>query len=166
MADLERLSESTDEHEGFRALPYLDSKNLWTFGKGRCLERNPLTVHEWRHLLNNSYLTVSITEKGADWLKWRTLNAAVYECMTAFPFWNKLNDARQNVLIEMVYQMGIGSLALKTGLLGFTEMLKAIEAQDWQKAYREGLDSDWHRTDSPGRARKLMLQLRDGKFSD
>lgn len=165
MTDKERLSRSVDSNEGYRSLPYKDTKDLYTFGKGRCLETNPLSGEEYRHLLDGGYLVISITERGADWLKWRELNAIERECASAFaPFWNELNDARQNVLIEMVYQMGMGSAKERKGVKGFVEMLKAIRVKDWDRAYEEGLDSDWHRNDSPARARELMLQLKTGEF--
>lgn len=160
MTDFERLSKSTDDHEGFRSIPYKDTKDLWTFAKGRCLERNPLTAEEWKHLLDGSHIVVAITEQGANWLKWIELRARERDCQNSFSFWSRLNDARQNALIEMAYQMGMSKLK------GFKKMLAAIESEDWQAAYLEGLDSQWHREDSPARAREVMLLIRDGKFPE
>lgn len=158
MSDRERLNRAVDLNEGYKSLPYLDTKNLWTFAKGRCLETNPLKPDEYKWLLDNSHLVMAITERGAEWLKQRGLDAAERDCDRVFQFWDRLNDARQNALIEMVYQMGLKSV------LGFTKMLRAIATEDWQKAYEEGLDSDWHREDTPTRARKVMLQLKTGMF--
>lgn len=73
-------------------------------------------------------------------------------------FWPQLDDVRQNVLIEMAFQMGV------TGLLAFHGMLGAMKAQDWRSAADAGLDSAWARETS-ARARKLMTMLASGAWS-
>lgn len=158
MTDISRLEASTLDHEGFREHPYLDSKKLWTFGVGRCLETNPLKKEEWKHLLENGDLAVSITLRGATWLMRRELAMCEEECKRLFSFWPRLNDARRNVLVEMVYQMGAGSV------VGFDDMITAIHAGDFDAAAEHGMDSKWARIDTPRRAQQLMKQLRLGEF--
>ncbi len=159
MTDLERLEQSVDANEGYRVAPYRDSNGLWTIGKGHCLERNPLLIEEWKYLLDQDELVVEITPRGADWLKWRKLTAVATECRYSFRLWSRLNDARQNVIVEMAYQMGVD------GVKGFKKMLAAIEAEDWERAETEGLSSKWAKKDSPARAKRLMTQLRTGEFT-
>lgn len=158
MVESDRLERSTLEHEGFRAQPYLDSRGLWTLGIGKCLQTNPLTPEEWKYLLDEHQLAVSITREGAAWLMRRELLACERRCRSAFDFWGELNDARQNVLCEMAYQMGIERLR------GFKKMLASVRGGDFETAADHGLDSKWARADSPLRAQRLMKQLRLGLF--
>ena len=46
MSDLARLLAATRQDEGYRGQPYKDSRGLWTFANGRCLETHPLTGAE------------------------------------------------------------------------------------------------------------------------
>jgi lysozyme len=52
-----------------------------------------------------------------------------------FPFWNKLSRTRQDVLVNLAFNLGIN------GLLKFKKMLAAIEEEDWARAKYELLDS-------------------------
>ncbi|HZR02405.1 MAG TPA: glycoside hydrolase family protein [Burkholderiales bacterium] len=158
MTDDARLAASTSGHEGFEPHPYKDTRNLWTFGKGRCLETNPLSAMEWRHLLDEGLIAVSISEDGATWLMRKGLLEVEEQCAQAFDFWPSLNDARQNAVVEMAYQMGFDKLS------GFRKMLAAIRAGDWQTAHDEALDSAWHKQ-TPVRAEKVAEQLRSGQFA-
>jgi lysozyme len=157
MTDPVRLAASTDGHEGYRAIPYRDSRGLWTFGKGRCLETNPLTRAELVYLLDGNHLAMSISQTGADWLMRKELQSAEAACQKSLPFWAALNDARQNALIEMAYQMGFDKL------LGFKKMLAAMERCDWAAAKAEALDSGWH-LQTPKRAEQLAEQIFTGRF--
>lgn len=156
MTDRTQLGKSVSAHEGFRALPYLDTQKRWTIGIGRCLETHPLSAEEWKYLLSQKLIVVSIAKGGADWLMWRELDACVKEC-EQFEFWPRLNNARRNVLVEMAYQMGIQKLK------DFRNMLGALAAGNWSEAESHGLDSLWAKQ-TPDRARELMTQLRTGEF--
>lgn len=176
MTDFARLETSTIDHEAFVDHPYPDSKKLWTFAIGRCLETNPLTAEEWRYLLDHRDLTVSISYAGATWLMRRGHAACELDCKRAFAdFWLKLNDARQNILVEMVYQMSIDKVRGTPNIRGFKDMLAAIRRAvaepdpekaktHWAAVEAAGLDSKWAKEDSPGRARKMMQQMRCGEF--
>jgi lysozyme len=150
------LIESVSTHEGFRATPYKDTEQLWTVAKGRCLETNPLSPAEWKYLLDNKLITLSITLAGANWLMLRQIDVTEKECMRVFEFWPELDEVRREVLIEMGYQMGMDRL------LGFKKMLAALRRQDWEAVEREALDSRWAKQ-TPSRATKLAEQLGTGK---
>lgn len=152
------LDDSIRGNEGFREHPYLDTKRLWTFGYGRCLETNPLSSAEWKYLLATGAIAVSITQEGAGWLMRRELFHVENECRK-LSFWSKLNDVRRNVILEMAYQMGVG------GVKNFKKAIAAIEASDWKTAADELADSEWARTDSPARAKKLIDQFRSGELN-
>jgi lysozyme len=149
------LVDSVSAHEGFRATPYKDTEQLWTVAKGRCLETNPLSPAEWKYLLDNKLITLSVTLAGADWLMLRQIDATEKECARVFDFWPGLDEVRREALVEMGYQMGIERL------LGFRRMLGAIRRQDWGSVRTEALDSRWARQ-TPKRAEHLANQLSTG----
>jgi lysozyme len=149
------LLDSVSRNEGFRASPYLDTENLWTIAKGRCLETNPLSSAEWKYLLDHRLMTLSITLAGADWLMVRQLEAIEKECAHVFDFWGELDEVRREALIEMGYQMGIERL------LGFRKMLAAVRAKNWPVVNAEAMDSRWAKQ-TPKRARELAEQLASG----
>jgi len=112
--NLEALVSSLKAHEGLRLVPYKDSVGVLTVGYGRNLER-------------------PITEARADqWLR-EDIQDAISEMNRAFPSYTMHNDARQNVLIEMCFNMGAPRLA------GFKRMWAALAKTDYDTAAREML---------------------------
>lgn len=118
------------QHEGVRPTPYRDSKGLLTVGIGRCIDRVPFSKDEIELMFKNDFL--------------RACGAAA-----TLPVFDILNEARQGVLIEMCFQMGLD------GVKGFRKFLAAAQKGQWQEAHDEMLDSKWHREDTPERARRL-----------
>lgn len=158
MSDRPRLRAQVRTNEGYRGPPYKDSKGLWSFGNGRCLETHPLSGAEWKQLLDAGELVMSITPAGADWLEDTELDLVEAElARDLYPYWSGLNDARQNALIEMAYQMG------ERKELGFHDMLTCVSKDDWPGAYAAGMDSDWAR-ETPPRAQRVLTQLSSGTF--
>jgi lysozyme len=77
------------------------------------------------------------------------------------PWWRGLNDARQDVLANMVFNMGWLNPAGTHGLATFHDALAAIRAGRWQEAHDGLLDSAWaHQVGA--RARRLAAQLLSG----
>jgi lysozyme len=139
--DLPRLHDSIKRHEGFRGVPYLDTKGKVTIGFGRNLTDNPLTEEEaW-------YLSEEI------------LNNAVKEAPLLIHEFETLNSARQNVLIELVFNIGLGA-ALK-----FRRMRAALDAQGFPEAARQLLDSQWQRDVGPTRSAEMAAQLETGEWA-
>lgn len=62
------------------------------------------------------------------------------------PWWRTLNDARQDGLANMAFNMGLHRL------MGFHLMLAALQAGDWQAANDNALDSKWDTQVGPTRA--------------
>lgn len=159
MTDAARLDASTLAHESYRAFAYRDTRNLWTFANGRCLETHPLSAAEWKQLLDNAWLSVSISKQGADWLMQKELLAVEAQLAKDYAsFWPRLNDARQNTLVEMAYQMGVDKEE------AFHQMITAVREERWADAEAAGLDSLWAKQ-THTRAVELMAQLRTGEFS-
>jgi lysozyme len=150
------LETSITNHEEYRAKPYLDTKKLWTFGIGRCLETNPLTTGEWKYLLDHGHLALSLSRPGADWLMEQQIVATRGQCARMLDFWPKLNEVRQDVIVEMAFQMSLQKV------LAFHDLLQAIRDERWTAAKEAGLDSKWAKADSPKRAKELMDRFERG----
>jgi len=158
MVDEARLEQSVEGNEGFKAAPYLDTKNLWTWGEGWCLETSPPTGAQWKYLLDNKLATLSITRAGADWFVQQRL--VVIEAQLAHDyaeFWAFLGGARQNALVEIAYQMGV------TKEEAFHVAIQAMREARWHDAEVAFLDSLWAKQ-TPGRATKLAAQIGTGEF--
>jgi len=130
-----RLIESVKKHEGFRREVYLDHRGNPTIGYGTRvneIEIDETTGEEWllRELLEKMGRLQSVT--GFD----------------------ELSPIRQDVILEMAYQMGVG------GVLKFKRMWLAIRSGRFHEAADEMLDSRWHREQSPERAWLLSQRMR------
>lgn len=133
----DKLKEMIKRHEGFRAKPYLDTLGIPTFGYGFTYIRRD----EAECILENR------------------INYILKALHRVLPFFDDLDEARQIALADMAYQLGIG------GLLKFRKMLKALEAGQYETAYREALNSRWARQ-TPVRAREIANILRTGRTSN
>lgn len=153
--NLAKLTNSLTEHEGSRKEPYRDSRGLWTFGIGRCLETNPPTAAEWKWMLELGAIKVTLSDVGEQYLFGNDIRAATTQIKARCDFWDRLDDVRQNVLVEMCFQMGIARL------LAFNKMFAALRAGDYERAAGEAINSEWHRQ-TPERAEKLAEALRTG----
>lgn len=83
------------------------------------------------------------------------LTQAKDELDAALAWWRKLNDARQDVLANMAYNMGL------TRLRGFKKALFAMQVENWPIASAEMLDSEWAQ-EVGHRADRLARQMHDG----
>ena len=78
-----------------------------------------------------------ITEDESDYLLGNDIDLCVDELEDNFTWYKNLSDARQRVLVNMCFNLGL------TRLLGFKKFLAALEAEDWDRAAEEMLDSKW-----------------------
>ena len=123
------------KHEGKRNRPYLDTNGFLTVGIGRNLDANPLSDDEINYLFDNDIK--------------RVLN----DCWHHLPWFGDLSQERQYVVIDMVFNLGIG------GFLKFKKMIAAIEREDWQTAAAEMVNSKWA-ADVGQRAAELATIMR------
>lgn len=105
--------------EGVRLKPYLCTAGKTTIGVGRNLD------------------DVGISEAEADILLQHDIDQCVFELNATFNWYGRQTDARQRVLINMCFNLGL------TRLLGFTNFLKAMEERDYDQAAIEMIDSHW-----------------------
>lgn len=124
--------------EGFRRKPYRCTAGKLTIGYGTNLDEG-------------------ITDDEAMFLLESRVDVAIVDCQRTFPWFSGLDPARQGVLVQMRYQLGLPRL------LGFRRMLEAIARKDFAAAATQMLDSKWARSDSPSRAQRLARAMRTGK---
>lgn len=135
----EKVAEKIKKFEGYRAFPYLDDTGNVTVGYGHNLSTNGIG-HDIALIL----------------LK-QDIEFAEEMVREKIPFYKKLNEARQFVLIDMCFNMGFYKLK------GFKKMLAALEAGDYKTAAKEMLDSVWARQ-VKSRAKKLAQIMETGEY--
>ena len=77
------------------------------------------------------------------------------------PWWRRLDDARQDVLANLCFNVGWLDPAGSHGLGTFHHALAAIQAGRWRAAHDQLLDSAWAR-EVGARARRLATQMLTG----
>lgn len=116
--DYEKVSSYVREFEGFRPNVYTDTTGHRTIGYGHNLENG-------------------ITPEMAEFILKRDLETAERAVKDKFAWWYKLDEARQFVLLDMAFNMGLARLCT------FKKMLTAVERGDYKTAAKEMLDSRW-----------------------
>ena len=123
------LRDRIKRHEGQRFKPYRDTEGLLTVGYGRCMDRVPFSLDEIELMLTND---IRRAKDGAE----------------SFFVYSQLNDVRRGVLVEMIFQMGVG------GVSKFKRFLAAALDEDWAESRAQMLDSKWAKQ-TPARANEL-----------
>ena len=115
----EKLIEELKRDEGVELRPYKCSAGFLTLGVGRNIEERGITMDESDYLLAND---ITICEE---------------EAARVFKWYDTLSDVRQRVILNMIFNLGL------TKLLNFKKFLAAMEAEDWEEAGKQMLDSRW-----------------------
>lgn len=131
------LKSELKRDEGVRVKPYRDTVGKLTIGVGRNLD------------------DVGISEAEADFLLETDIARAVASLDKNIPWWRALTDSRQRVLINMAFNMGIGSL------LGFKNTLSMIQSGRYSEAADAMLESKWAKQVGD-RANRLAEMMRIG----
>ena len=141
----ESLKKEIQEHEGFVPRVYKDSLGKRTIGYGHlCVEpeqwddNKEYTKEELENVFNKDF---DEALKNAEHL--------IGE--------RPINHIAKEVIIEMVFQLGIG------GVGKFKNMWKALDNEDYGEASFQMLDSLWAKQ-TPARAGKLSGKMRSAKL--
>lgn len=138
MTDLKTdLRKQLIRDEGVRKYAYRDSLGYWTIGVGRLIDKakgGGLSDEEIEFLLNND-----IEDK-------------MTELNKALPWLSNLSEARQGVLLNMSFQLGIN------GILNFKNTLSLIKQGLYKEASDNMLKSLWAKQ-TPERAARLAKQM-------
>lgn len=149
------MLESIRVHEGYRDVPYRCSEGQWTIGYGHLLEDEPL--RQFMSIGSVGALLSKLTARATHdaWLI-EDVQTALQDAerWLGFAFAN-LSDIRQEVVVEMSFQLGY------TRLSGFVKLRSAIMDEDWEEARAQMLDSLWARQ-VPSRAHSLADKFRAG----
>lgn len=148
-------------NEGFVATPQPCPSGYMTIGYGHNLENGSMGK-----AATNNYLGVDIgngiSEEQATQLLKHDLDAVKSDIMNdkrLGPLFQKLDDERQYVLLDLCFNMGPRKVK------EFNKMLTALENGDYERASKELLNSRYARQ-TGDRARKNAECLRTGEWSD
>ena len=130
------LIASVKRHEGIRLKMYKCAAGKNTIGYGRNLDDVGISLDEAELMLKHDLENAEQDAK-------------------RFTVYEKLNQVRKDVLIEMVFNLGYSRLS------GFKKMFAALERKDYDEAANQMLDSKWAR-DVGERARTLAYFMRIG----
>lgn len=130
------LLESLKQHEGLSLKPYTCPAGKLTIGFGHNLD-DGITLTQAYALLDDD---IKACEKELD---------------RYFPGWRTHDDARQNVLVEMQYNLGAPRLGK------FLKMWAALDRRDYAEAAVQMLDSKWSQQVGQ-RAQTLAKLMREG----
>lgn len=137
MAD--KLTEMLVDHEGMRRKPYRCTAGKLTIGVGRNLDDRGISPDEAMYMLAND------------------VKDARRELSAAFPWFDKLDDVRQSVLIDMHVNLGLSRLQ------GFRNTLALIGVGKYEAAAQEMLNSKW--AEQVGRrAQRLSRMMATGRW--
>lgn len=137
------LSDDLKRDEGCKLKAYKDSLGIWTVGVGHA-HVAPDTV--WTQAQADSQLSLDILSAEVD------LDRNV-------PWWRNLNDPRQDVMVNLCFNMGWGDGS--RGLSSFHNTLRLMDLGDFDGAAAGLLSSQWA-TQVHGRATRLAEQMRTG----
>lgn len=135
-----------ERDEGFVPHAYEDSEGYLTIGIGTLIDkrRGGAITHDEALLLLRNRLASKLADLDRE-----------------LPWWRTLSPARQRVLANLAYNLGVGSRQPPKGLLAFRNTLAAIERGDFAAASRALMDSLWARQVGD-RAKRLAEQMRVG----
>lgn len=107
------------KNEGLRLKPYTCTAGKLTIGIGRNLDDKGISEEEAMYLLKND------------------IEECEFQLNKELAFFKNLDMARQDVLLNMCFNLGIN------GLLGFKNTLAMIEAGNYEAAADNMLNSKW-----------------------
>lgn len=134
--DEERIKAMLLINEGYRQFPYKDTEGHLTIGIGTNLESDGITEEQAWHIAHDKVCAI------ADKLR------------IQLPFFDKLDNVRQAVLIDIAYNCGVH------GLMAFKKMLDAISMGNYEKAADEILNSEI----APLRKERIAQMMRTGEW--
>lgn len=155
----DRLVASVCDHEGYRKHPYLDHLGNWTVGWGTLIHDLPIRHYLLHETLGALLDHLSDSDNHGLWLM-DSIEVAISDAerwLSSNTF-RELSDTRQEVIVEMAYQLGHG------GLSSFVKFRAAVVDGHWSVAHAEMLDSLWARQ-TPTRAQTLADRFLADEFS-
>ena len=140
IADITRQLKSD---EGFKRTVYQDSLGYWTIGVGR--------------LVDPSRSDSGLRDSEVEFMLRNDIEDRITALGRVLPWFLELDEARQGVLVNMAFQLGV------KGLLGFSTTLQMVAQGHYEDAAVQMLKSKWA-AQTPERAKRLAQQMKTGKW--
>lgn len=143
-------------NEGIRTKPYRCSQGKLTIGVGRCLDTNPLNAEELKKI-GHDCRCLEITKDEAFYLLRNDIKTVLAQIERNFPWYKNMNNDRQYVLVDLVFQMGLEKVKQ------FKKTLLYMSTGFYKQAGTELLDSKYARQ-TKARAERNAYCLREGVY--
>jgi len=130
------------KHEGVETHAYKCSANKTTIGVGRNIDKNG---------------GIGLSQKEIDYLLASDVERVEAELSQAFNWYDDLNDARKDAMMDICFNMGLSRL------MTFTKALAAMARGDYKTASAEFLDSRWA-SQVGQRAITISEMIRTGEY--
>jgi len=137
---MDELKNLVVEHEGLKLSPYRCTAGKLTIGVGRNLDDCGISKDEAMIMLDNDL-------------------AEAERYLLPFDWFTSLDRVRQEVLIELCFNIGIGAL------LKFKRTIKALHDKDFEAAAEFMLDSLWAKQVGVHRSHNMADRMRSGKYA-
>ena len=138
---METLADRITRHEGEQLKLYVDTRGFRSIGIGRNLDAKGISHDEAQMMLKND-----IASARADLAEY-------------FPWALKLDTIRQEVLVEMIFQLGVN------GVAAFKNTLQRLQEGDYEGAAEGMMASAWH-MQTPARCEELAGLMRTGSLPE
>jgi lysozyme len=136
----DRLKNTLIRHEGLSLNPYICPENNLTIGVGHNLDANGISKAAAMFILTED---IAICEND----------------LKKFSWFDGLSDVRQEVLINLCFNIGF------TSFLNFKRMISALESGNFEQVSEEMKDSKWyHQVGS--RAVELVEAMKTNSFKE
>lgn len=134
---IDTLKAQLIQHEGLRLKPYRCPSGRLTIGVGRNLDDRGISKQEAMDMLD------------------RDIKEFYAALVRLIPCFSSLSEVRQHVLIDMCFTLGV------VGLMGFDDMIIALNNGDFSRAADEMVNSKWYRQ-LGNRPKTLVEMMRNG----
>ena len=142
--NIEQVQKQLEIDEGVVYKIYTDHLGYPTFGIGHLITKNDPEFEE--------PVGTPVSKERVDSVFAVDIKIAEDECCVLYPFWEELPEEVQEILVNMMFNLG------RPRLTKFKKMNAALEMGDWKTAAIEGRDSRWYHQVG-NRSERLMTRM-------
>ena len=143
--NLEILRQEIEADEGVKYEIYLDHLGLPTFGIGHLVLDSDAE--------SGQGVGTPVSESRVNECFDKDVEVVLSECRILYPYFDDLPDEVQQIIANMMFNMG------RPRLSKFKGMKRNVDARDWMGAATEMVDSQWYRQVT-NRADRLVTRMR------
>jgi GH24 family phage-related lysozyme (muramidase) len=143
--NIDNLREQLKIDEGVKYEIYLDHLDLPTFGIGHLVLESDQEFEE--------PVGTAVSEERVNECFERDVEIVLSDCETLYPDYYDLPEEVQQIIANMMFNMG------RPRLSKFKGMKRGVDAQDWNAAADEMVDSAWYQQVT-NRAERLVERMR------